>query len=127
MKEEHKEWKSKFHPQEIHFLVKLLIITALLHIFFLAISKSSSLDLSRFLTRSNAALDGKISYKDEPLLSDPKPLWTYVLAIWLFLCRSAIGLLLNSGDTHSYDEIYAKMLGNVHNSIRQGDTFAAPL
>ena len=25
------------------------------------------------------------------------------------------------------NEVYAKMLGNVHNSIRQGDTFAAPL
>jgi type IV pilus assembly protein PilC len=25
------------------------------------------------------------------------------------------------------NEVYAKMLGNVHNSIRQGDTFAGPL
>ena len=25
------------------------------------------------------------------------------------------------------NEVFAKMLGNVHNSIRQGDTFAAPL
>jgi type IV pilus assembly protein PilC len=34
---------------------------------------------------------------------------------------------LNSTRETAGNEVYAKMLGKVHNSIRQGDTFAAPL
>lgn len=110
MKEEHKDRGPKLNRQDIKFLIELLAITISFHGFFLVISKGSSVDLSNFLERSNAALDGKISYRDDPLLSDPKPLWTYVLAFWLFFCRSTIGLIFDLENTHSYDEIYAKLL-----------------
>ncbi|MHA2272823.1 MAG: hypothetical protein ACXACI_13235 [Candidatus Hodarchaeales archaeon] len=110
MKDGVEDRKKRLHLQNIRFLAGLIAITALFHMVFLTITKTSDIDLSRFLTRSNAVLDGKTSYQDEPLLSDPKPLWTYILAGWLFLCRSIAEILFNVQTTDSYDELYAKIL-----------------
>ena len=110
MKEKLDNRKLKLTPYEIKFLTILLIITFLLHIFFYILSERSDIDLSRFLERSNAALDGKISYKDEELRSDPKPFWTYFLALWLLFSRFIAGHLFNLENPSSYDEEYTKAL-----------------
>ena len=88
----------------------MLIIVFILHIFLYFLSDKSGVDLIRFVKRSNAALEGKISYKDEELISDPKPFWTYFLALWLILCRFIAGLVLNLDDPSSYDIGYTKIL-----------------
>ncbi|MFB0544198.1 MAG: hypothetical protein ACETVN_00665 [Asgard group archaeon] len=110
MKEKLDNRKLKLTPYEIKFLTILLIITFLLHIFFYILSDRSDDDLTRFVERSNAALDGKISYKDEELRSDPKPFWTYFLALWLLFSRFIAGYLFNLKNPSSYDEEYTKAL-----------------
>ncbi len=52
--------------------------------------------------------------------------WTRTLGT---LINAGVPILdaLNSTRETAGNEVYARMLGNVHNSIRQGDTFAAPL
>ncbi len=52
--------------------------------------------------------------------------WTRTLGT---LISAGVPILdaLNSTRETAGNEVYARMLGNVHNSIRQGDTFAAPL
>lgn len=103
--------------REIVFLAGLLAITGLLHVCFYMLSKSSDIDLGRFITRSSAALEGKISYKDEELISDPKPLWTYFLALWLFFCHLIARYLFNLRSPSTYDEEYTKILLVIANLI----------
>jgi type IV pilus assembly protein PilC len=52
--------------------------------------------------------------------------WTRTLGT---LISAGVPILdaLNSTRETAGNEVYSRMLGNVHNSIRQGDTFAAPL
>ncbi|MHC4213254.1 MAG: type II secretion system F family protein [Planctomycetota bacterium] len=52
--------------------------------------------------------------------------WTRTLGT---LISAGVPILdaLNSTRETAGNEVYSKMLGNVHNSIRQGDTFATPL
>jgi len=110
LKEKLDNHKLKLTSTEIKFLGILVIITFLLHIFFYILSERSDIDLTRFIDRSNAALDGKISYKDEELRSDPKPFWTYFLALWLLFSRFVAGYLFNLENPSSYDEEYTKAL-----------------
>jgi len=110
LKQELHNRKLKLTPHEVKFLTILLTITFLLHIFFYILSKRSDIDLTRFVARSNAALDGKISYKDEELRSDPKPFWTYFLALWLLFSRFVASILFNLENPSSYDEEYTKVL-----------------
>jgi hypothetical protein len=110
MKDGVEDHKKRLRLQNIRFLAGLMAITALFHMVFVILTETSDIDLSRFLARSNAVLEGKTSYKDEPLLEDPKPIWTYILAGWLFLCRSIAEILFNLQTTDSYDELYAKIL-----------------
>jgi type IV pilus assembly protein PilC len=52
--------------------------------------------------------------------------WTRTLGTLIGAGVPILDAINTSGETAG-NEVYAKMLGNVHNSIRQGDTFAAPL
>lgn len=88
MKEDLDNKNLKLNRYEIRFLAVLLIITLSLHVFFYIISSTSDADLFRFVRRSKAVLDGKVPYRDEELISDPKPFWTYFLALWLFFAVS---------------------------------------
>ena len=110
MKKELDNSKLKLTCSEIRFLTILLVITFLLHVLFYLLSYKSNVDLIRFVKRSNSALEGKISYKDEELISDPKPFWTYFLALWLYFCRFIAGLLFNLEDPSTYDIGYTKVL-----------------
>jgi len=110
LKEEPADRRLKLTPPETRFLTILLIIAFILHIFLYLLSNRSGIDLIRFVKRSNAVLDGKVSYRDEELISDPKPFWTYFLALWLLLCRFIIGSIFNLEDPSTYDNGYTKIL-----------------
>ncbi|MFX1514226.1 MAG: glycosyltransferase 87 family protein [Promethearchaeota archaeon] len=118
MKKELNSSKLDLTPHEIWYLITLLAIALFLHSLFYSLAIwPGDLDLIRFVERSNAALDGKISYRDTELLTDPKPFWTYILAIWLFFCRTTTQILLNIENTNSYDLEFTKILLIIANSI----------
>lgn len=52
--------------------------------------------------------------------------WTRTLGTLISAGVPILDAINTAGET-SGNEVYLKMLGNVHNSIRQGDTFASPL
>ncbi len=52
--------------------------------------------------------------------------WTRTLGTLIGAGVPILDAINTSGETAG-NEVYTKMLGNVHNSIRQGDTFATPL
>jgi uncharacterized membrane protein len=75
-------FRLQFLKNDFILLGIILLLVTLLQIALLLLSTSHDLDFYRFLNRSSMVLDGNVPFSD---FSDPKPLWTYTLATWIYV------------------------------------------
>lgn len=71
--------------KELSFITAILLIALILRLGSLFFSQMHDADFYSFLDRSSMILNGGMSFHD---FVDPKPLWTYTLAAWLYFSGS---------------------------------------
>ncbi len=67
---------------ERYLIVAIFFCAFVLRLISLLLAQTHNIDFFRFFERSSMVINGEMSYQD---FGDPKPLWTYTLAGWLYL------------------------------------------
>ncbi len=67
---------------ERYLIIAIFLCAFVLRLISLLLAQTHDIDFFRFVERSSMVINGEMSYQD---FGDPKPLWTYTLAAWLYL------------------------------------------
>lgn len=74
---------KKITQYDERYLIIAIFLCALgVRLISLLLAQTHNIDFFRFFERSSMVINGEVSYQD---FGDPKPLWTYTLAGWLYI------------------------------------------